>query len=350
MSDEVGRALQLIASRLGVAVADVPGGSVDRVVPTFSEYIATLRRALPVSTVRNYDSYWRVLEREWGPRRIDEPTTSQIGALVQDHRGRAVVRSNWRGGRGAEAHLVAAIRCLYKRAEYDKLIGPLDNPAANVRKPGRLPSSRHALTHEQVVAMGEVASTTGNDTELDALIVRIHIEAACRRSAAVALTVDDLDTEYCLIRLHEKGEQVRWQPISPLLMGRLVEHVARRGGPEATRQVLRYRSGAAITGRRYDHLTGRVREHLPWAARLQVSIHWVRHTTLTWVEREFGEAIARAYAGHAESGGGTTTPIYTKASIVEVAEALAALTGQRHPLARAVRHPLAPRSAGGRTL
>ncbi|WP_157106981.1 hypothetical protein [Nocardia arthritidis] len=56
---------------------------------------------------------------------------------------------------------------------------------------------------------------------------------------------------------------------------------------------MRYRNGRPITARRYDYLTQRVKQHLAGAQRLQVSIHWVRHTTLTYVEREFGEAVAR---------------------------------------------------------
>ena len=59
-----------------------------------------------------------------------------------------------------------------------------------------------------------------------------------------------------------------------------------------------------------------------------------RHTTLTWVERNFGYAVARAYAGHTDRGsdaGATTT--YVRATVSEVATALAALTGEPHPLA-----------------
>ena len=33
-------------------------------------------------------------------------------------------------------------------------------------------------------------------------------------------------------------------------------------------------------------------------------MHWIRHTTLTWVERNFGYAVARAYAGHTDGGSG----------------------------------------------
>jgi hypothetical protein len=59
-----------------------------------------------------------------------------------------------------------------------------------------------------------------------------------------------------------------------------------------------------------------------------------RHTTLTWVERNFGYAVARAYAGHTEGGSETgATSTYVRASLAEVAAALAALTGEPHPLA-----------------
>jgi len=62
-------------------------------------------------------------------------------------------------------------------------------------------------------------------------------------------------------------------------------------------------------------------------------MHWIRHTTLTW-GWNFGYAVAHAYAGHTDSGseaGATAT--YVRASLSEVAAALAALTGEPHPLA-----------------
>ncbi len=55
-------------------------------------------------------------------------------------------------------------------------------------------------------------------------------------------------------------------------------------------QLLRYRNGQPITYRRYDHLWVRIGEHLPWVYVQQISTHWLRHTTLTWVERNFGYA------------------------------------------------------------
>jgi hypothetical protein len=82
------------------------------------------------------------------------------------------------------------------------------------------------------------------------------------------------------------------------------------------------------------HLWHRIDRHLPWVAAQQISTHWLRHTTLTWVERSFGYAVARAYAGHTDGGSDPSpTTTYIRASVHEVAAALAALTGEPHPLA-----------------
>ena len=116
-------------------------------------------------------------------------------------------------------------------------------------------------------------------------------------------------------------------------MAALLGHAGERHAPPDG-QLLRYRNGRPITYRRYDHLWERLGRHLPWVRAQQISMHWIRHTTLTWVERNFGYAVAKAYAGHTDSGseaGATAT--YVRASTHEVAAALAALTGEPHPLA-----------------
>ncbi|MFC4063497.1 hypothetical protein [Actinoplanes subglobosus] len=96
--------------------------------------------------------------------------------------------------------------------------------------------------------------------------------------------------------------------------------------------MLRCRNGHPITTRHYDHLWHRLGQHLPWVAAQGISTHWLRHTTLTWVERNFGYSIARAYAGYTDKKS-TPTTTYIKANLPAVAAALAALTGQPHQLA-----------------
>lgn len=349
-TDDVAAALHMIA-RMGLTVDDLIGDAADRnVMPTFAEYIPRVRTAVSATTTANYDTYWRIIERDWPDRRLDEPTATDIGRLVHSHRENAVVRSNARDGHGAVSHFVSAFRCLYSYAERDRLIDPRDNPAAAVPRPTPLPGLRHALSAEQILELAHVAATTGNDPELDALIIRLHIETACRRQAVLKLTLSDLNVSDCLIKLREKGTVVRWHPISPTLMRRLVEHAAQRGGSAATDRVLRYRTGRPLGRRRYDTLTERIREHLSWAAALGVSTHWIRHTTLTWVEREFGMAVARAFAGHSDRPArGVSTFTYVGASVAELAEAVSVLTGEPHPLARSARPSRQAPTEGERT-
>jgi integrase len=250
----------------------------------------------------------RILD-QWH-RRLDEPTPSEIKQLVEYIKAHVVARRNARGGRSAAEHLIAALRCLYRHAEDDGLIDKADNPARKVDKPRHLPSTRRAVADTRLAEINHVAATTGNDPALDTLLLRLQTETACRRGGALALRLQDLDPAQCLIFLREKGETVRWQPVSPTLMSHLQQHAERRRAPRDG-QLLRYTSGQPITTRRYDHLWSRIGKHLPWVATQQISTHWLRHTTLTWVERNFGYAVARAYAGHAHSGNdaGTTTTV-----------------------------------------
>lgn len=146
--------------------------------------------------------------------------------------------------------------------------------------------------------------------------------------------------------MREKGGTQRWQPVSPTLMTHLLAHGDSRGGLESGEHLLRYTTGKAITGRRYDYLWNRLDQHLPWVETQQVSTHWICHTVLTWVERRFGFAVAQAYAGHQEDARGpramSATGTYVRAGLPEVATALAVLTGEPHPLA-----PEGPGVAGG---
>jgi integrase len=124
-----------------------------------------------------------------------------------------------------------------------------------------------------------------------------------------------------------------WQPISPTLTRALAEHRTHRGtGRPSPARLLRYHDGDPLTTRRYDHLWERLGQHLPWVAAQNISIHWIRHTTLTWVERNYGHGIARAYAGHTSKDDATS--VYTKANLTEVATALSALTSEPHPHAQ----------------
>jgi integrase/recombinase XerC len=325
----------LILERMGLSPDDLAATTRNRApVPTFAEYVPVVSAAVTAGTLKAYGSYWSRVVEQWGGRRLDEPTPSEIRQLVAHVKAHAVPRRNARGGRGAAENLIAALRCLYRHAQDDGLIDERDNPARKVDKPRRLPSTRRAVNDARLAEINQVAATSGDDPELDALILRLHTETACRRGGALALRPADLDPEQCLILLREKGETVRWQPVSPTLMAALGKHAEERHAPPDGR-LLRYADGRPVTYRRYDGLWVRIGRYLPWVRAQQISTHWLRHTTLTWVERNFGFAIAHAYAGHTDGAGdtGSATSTYVRATLAEVATALAALTGEPHPLA-----------------
>ena len=267
----------LMLQQMGLSPGDLVTVPEDRPpVPTFAEYVPVVSAAVTDGTRRAYGSYWNRVTGQWGERRLDEIAPSEIRQLMSYVKAHVVARRNARGGRSATEHLVAALRCLYRHAEDDGLISPGENPARKVDKPRRLPSTRRAVTDDRLAEICQAAAGGGDDPELDTLILRLHTETACRRGGALVLRPSDLDPDQCLVRLREKGETVRWQPVSPTLMARLVEHGQERHSPPGG-QLLRYRDGRPITSRRYDGLWARIGRVLPWVRTQQISMHWIRH-------------------------------------------------------------------------
>ncbi|WP_280464786.1 tyrosine-type recombinase/integrase [Nocardia brasiliensis] len=332
-TDDLSVARQLL-ERLGVRPEQLLRPTDSRKVPTFGEFIPRVAVTVSDGARRTYAPYWRQLDAVWHDRRLDEPTPFQLAEFIQQTQQGALTRRNSRGGRSAAEHMVSAIRCLYRFAIEDRHLPASDNPAAELKAPRRLPSTRRALAKKDLADIHRVASSTGNDTELDQLIIRIHIETACRRGTALSICGNDLDPEHCLVRLHGKNGTLHWHPISPTLMNQLIAHKLRSPDPDG--QLLRYRDGRPITRRRYDHIWERISRSLAWVAIQGVSTHWIRYTTLTFIERNFGYAVAQQFAVHAAPTGRVgATLTYVGASIEEVAAAVSALTNEPHPLAPA---------------
>ncbi|GAA3571040.1 hypothetical protein GCM10022222_63930 [Amycolatopsis ultiminotia] len=206
------------------------------------------------NTARSYGSYWKKALAARPERRLDEITASDIKTMSEKVKATALVRSNSRAGRNAAENFIAAMRCLYRHAEADGTIDERRNPARRATKPRRNKSTRRALPDARIAELNEIVSTTGDNPELDALIVRLHEETACRRGGALTLRPRDLDRDQCLIYLREKDETTRWQPVSPTLMRHLLADAEERGTGHRDDQLLRYANGAPITRRRYDYI------------------------------------------------------------------------------------------------
>jgi len=107
----------LVLERMGLSPADLLSAPAQRPVPpTFAGYVPVVAGAVSAGTRRAYGSYWNRVVEQWGDRRLDEPTPSDIRQLMAHVKAHVVPRRNARGGRSAQEHLVAALRCLYRRA------------------------------------------------------------------------------------------------------------------------------------------------------------------------------------------------------------------------------------------
>ncbi|MBF6302930.1 site-specific integrase [Nocardia amamiensis] len=341
---------QLLLERLGVTLEDLMAAQSKRLVPTFAEYVPIVYAAMPPGRTRDlYSSYWNRIVKLWPDRRLDEPTITEFKRLIATLQDQRDVRRSDRGGIGVVQTTTNALRCLYRHAVDDNLIRPADNPAAKLVKPRRRPSSRGAIPTDRLAEINRVAAEHGDDPELTTLILRFCTETACRRGGILALRKRDLDPDQCLVLLREKGNTERWQPVSPTLMRALLKHhdsrahlrdepnpQAQNGRPitaKANERLLRYRNGDPISTMRFNTIWNQIGQQLTWVKQQGITCHWLRHTTLTWVERNFGHAVAKAYAGHADNHTDGATLIYTRATREEVAYALSALTGEPHPLA-----------------
>ncbi|QUQ64611.1 tyrosine-type recombinase/integrase [Kutzneria sp. CA-103260] len=323
-------AAQLLLRELGVTPDQLDWIPVE--APTIADYLPQVISAAGPGAQRTYGSYWNRILTTCGERHLDEIHTSDIEALMRHAVATRRHRRSDRGGTSSSEHMLRAFRAIYTLAVADGLLPPHHNPAAQVRKPRRPPSQRHGLSTAELTAINTAASCSGNDVRLDTLLLRLHTETAARRCGALRLRVEDIDTHWCLLGLREKNNSTRWQPASPQLIDALLDHINERGDTSAESPALRSRDGTPVTTRRYDQLWRRLGEQLPWVAAQHITTHWLRHTTITWVERHFGYGIARAYAGHTDTSGASTTT-YIQGQLGEVATALAALTGLPHPLA-----------------
>lgn len=156
-------AARLLLARLGIAPADLL--DIRPSAPTFADYVPKIRTRVTPGTRGTYDTHWRRLERDWGTRRIDEPTVGDVTDMRDAARRNAKRDRNARDGRGAAEAMVSALRCLYRHAENDGWIRPGDNPARSVPKPRRAPATRRGLSLRQFADITQVAATTGNDDD-----------------------------------------------------------------------------------------------------------------------------------------------------------------------------------------
>jgi integrase/recombinase XerC len=314
-------------------VAAAPGPATHRsTVPTVAEYVDVAAAGYGLRTQRTYNSYWRLLVEMQGTKHLDEVTVEDLMSVAEEAATRARSRRPGSDGRSSKESCVAAIRAVFSRALKAGLVA--SNPGLQVDKPRRLPNRRRALNDTELDELWSAVASTTKDPRIDLLLLRFHLESGARRIGAINLRVRDIDEDRQTIWLREKFGAEREQPVSRSLIDAVLDLGSQRGAKEPEDKILRLapREGRSmpISDRTYDRIFTKAQAVVPWSQRTPLTAHVLRHTAITAVERIAGFAVARAFAGHEP---GTVTGTYTKASIHEVASAVARLTVEPHPLA-----------------
>jgi site-specific recombinase XerC len=244
----------------------------DSAAVSHREFVAIAERLCPPRSLSTYRTGFRRLAGAFGDRPLHDATLAELEALVAQTRAAA---SCGRGdGVGAARNLIHAARFFYRAAIASGYCH--SNPASQLVMPTPARRVRRALTEAELIDVYEVLSVTGNDPLLDLCLLDFHRETACRRAGACGLSLSDIDDARPSVLVREKYGHEREVPASPQLLARIRHLAASRPGPDPT-AAFRYESGARLTRRRYNSMFERVQRELPWAARLGVSIHWIRH-------------------------------------------------------------------------
>ncbi|MGB8652623.1 MAG: tyrosine-type recombinase/integrase [Mycobacteriales bacterium] len=272
--------------------------------PTHSDFLPTVLELCPPASLSTYRTGFNRLVTQYGLLPVSAVNTADLDLLAT--RVLSDARSaGYRDGTGAVRNLIHASRFFYRCAQRHG--HRKDNPAMAVAMPLRRRRIRRALTEAELEDVYRVVGSTGNDPELDLLLLDFHRETAARRAGAVCLMLTDIRLDRPSVVLHEKGGHDREVPVSADLLARVIAFADARGA-RSRGSAFRYRDGTPLTRRRYNTIFERVQATLPWAASLGVSIHWMRHTTLTDISNAAGGRVAAAYAGHHDR---SVTDIYT---------------------------------------
>lgn len=208
------------------------------------------------------------------------------------------------------------------------------NPASKLKKPKRKKGgARMALEDRLYEDMFALISSTGDDPELDELILRFLDITGARQEGVINLRVEDIDAAECTVRLHEKFGTDYDQPVPDWFIDELLAFARRRGVLSRGDRVFVKRVGHGrykpIGRRRFNYIfCDRLQASFTWADDMQVTAHTLRHHATTKIERHAGTAVSTAFARHALI---ETNDIYTEASPREVARAVVELHGGDHP-------------------
>jgi site-specific recombinase XerD len=340
-------ALLKMAEALGLSAADLAsiGSQMANAatVPTVAQLEPEVRAACSAKSLPSYGCHFRRLVERLGDLPVTEVTANHLCALRDETMAQAARRKLERAertgrplrsyehdahGRGAGENAVRAYRFFFRYARKARHVR--DNVAMDVEVPKRPPAPERPLLPEELEEIAVIWCTTGNDPELDTLLFEFHRKTAARREGGLNLRLGDLDERRGAITLTEKFGKTRELPYDADGLARLRRFATSRGATAASDHVFRTRRGTPMSRRRYETIYDRLDQHTTWTERLDLGVHWIRHTTLDDIRTVADVRVAATYAGH-DDNSQETIARYNKVTFEELAAAFEALFGPRFP-------------------
>ncbi|GIF25703.1 site-specific recombinase XerC [Actinoplanes tereljensis] len=281
-----------------------------RRVPTVRERVEPTLRGLAPTTEQLYRHPLELLASRWGDTPLDLLSYDDLVEYRQWAMTTAVRRRTSVNGASAGEHAVSAVRRMFDIAIKNGLI--TRNTAKELEKPPRQESKRRPIDELHVEEMYQVV------TDDETGILRFYQETGCRREGLLNMTPQKVKRATQVVILDEKGSKIREQPISSMMLDWLLSD-----------NCILY----TWTRRKNDGLFNRIKRDLDWANELGVSAHWLRHTTLSKVERVTKSmGLTAAFAGHKLSGIGATATYAGRYNLKDVCWAFTVTFGLPHPL------------------
>jgi integrase len=305
-------------------------------------------RIKDTTTYRTYDTNWKRLEAKYEDLEIGQLTKQivkdfcfdamQIAKAThaknrksREEKGLSVKEEN---GHQAYNRALDTVATIVRHALENGYISI--SPLVGIKRKPLSEGDRHGLSQEQIEELFHVVLNGGNDPALDYLIIWSILELACRSGGILHMCLGDIDIEHQTVRVREKGGKSRKQPVTLELAQTLDAFARARGAKLSTDPVFFFHQKGPGQGRplsrgRYETLWKRISKELSWVSEKRVSNHWIRHTTLSWLDRAgTPETVVSKYAGH---GSANVTQRYTKVRLEEISKAHERLFGKAHPLA-----------------
>lgn len=310
-----------------------------RVVISVREFAPEVIAAIGPASRRAYLAGVKRLVTDYGDRDLGTIRLADLRAtrqaVIRESGQRTVERAREKGrrlrsydpdahGQGAGENFVRATRFFFRLAVAAELIDK--SPADELEAPRRRAAPERPLTSEELGAIWEVVTGTGDDPELDGLLILFIRHTAARREGCLNLAVDHLDRRRSSVTLTEKYGNARELPLGSDLLTTLADFAAARGARKDGDAVFRYRDGRPMGRRRFDMIFDRVDRHLGWTQPLDIGAHWIRHTTLADIAAVSDVRVAAAYAGHSLDSLGVIGR-YTKVTFEDLQAAYHALFG-----------------------